>query len=177
MTVTLSMPTKRLLLDGTLFQLFWFASILEPSPQWQLAALLLWAWVMPLTQRQWLVVLGIACLGVAADSLFIAQGFISAQSTLTLGWIPLWLVLLWVGCSRYLLRLVDALPGPSWRWGLIGAVAGPLSYRGAEAFGIASVQWQQWSLLAAFILWWAVIMMIINASHQHSQSQPSERSL
>ncbi|TKB49405.1 DUF2878 domain-containing protein [Ferrimonas sediminicola] len=157
----LSPQARRLLLDSCVFQLFWFATMVSPHVGAQLAALVLWALVSPLTARQWLLTYMLALLGSVGDALWLTLGlFVPSDHGPLIFVLPLWLMLLWLACARYLLVLTEGLRLPGLLLVVLGAVAGPLSYLAAAQLGAASLAPPQPGLWIAFALWWGAVMWL-----------------
>ncbi|USD38330.1 DUF2878 family protein [Ferrimonas sp. SCSIO 43195] len=155
--------TRRLLVDSVIFQLFWLASMWAPAASWQLPALLIWAWLSPLGRHQWLSVLLLASLGIVVDGLWLSSGWLVLfEPGPLLAGVPLWLALLWLACCRYLLILVASIHWPLWALSLLGALGGPASYAAATSFGHASIHWSQLAVSLPFILWWALLPLLIH---------------
>ncbi|WP_417347376.1 DUF2878 family protein [Ferrimonas sp.] len=158
----LAPQTRQLLLDSTVFQLFWFGSILSPHVAMQLTALALWSLASPWPKRLWFLALMTALLGCAVDALWIQSGLFIPHDTLPgLFVVPLWLMLLWLACARYLLMLVNCLTLPSFALFLLGATAGPLSYLAAAGLGAATMSSPSIALWIGFTLWWGLLMLVI----------------
>ncbi|BDY03693.1 DUF2878 domain-containing protein [Ferrimonas sp. YFM] len=159
----LTPQTKQLLLDSAVFQLFWFASILSPHVPMQIAALILWSLASPWPGRLWLIAGVLAMLGSAVDAMWIQSGLFLPHDSLPGPFtVPLWLMLLWLACARYLLTLVSCVTLPSYALFLLGAITGPLSYLAAAQLGAASLQYDSALLWLGFILWWGGVMLLIN---------------
>ncbi|WP_051215926.1 DUF2878 family protein [Ferrimonas futtsuensis] len=158
----LSPQTRQLLLDSAVFQLFWIGSVATPHIVMQLVALGLWALASPWPWRLWLLSLMTALLGSAVDALWIQAGLFTPHDPLPgLFIVPLWLMLLWLACARYLLMLVNCLALPAYGLFLLGATTGPLSYVAAAALGAATLAPPSISLWTMFALWWGLLMLMI----------------
>lgn len=154
--------TRQLLLDSVVFQLFWFGSVLSPDPVMQVVTLALWSLASPWPWRLWVLALMTALLGITADALWIHAGlFLPHDSLPGLSIVPLWLMLLWMACARYLLMLVIRLTLPSSALFLFGACAGPLSYLAAAELGAAITAPNSMALWTGFALWWGLLMLLI----------------
>jgi hypothetical protein len=80
--------------------------------------------------------LGAGLVGYLADSALVIAGFLDFPEAARLGGpSPLWMVFLWMGFAATLNEAMRSVVERPWAAGVLGFVAGPLSYRGGQAVG------------------------------------------
>jgi hypothetical protein len=148
-----------------LFQVGWFACVLGAvwgdywlGPATAVIVLAVYLWQARCLRRAILLTVSIAMLGSLID------GFLTWMLVLrfdaspwTIGGLPLWMAALWVMFATTLdvsLRWLQRRPAIA---GLLGAVAGPLAYVGAERLGAVRLGTDAVAWLA---LEWSVMMVV-----------------
>jgi hypothetical protein len=155
---------KRVLVLGLLFQGAWFACVLggAAGTSWPglLAALPLLA-LLALSagsRQRWLAfAAAAAAVGAAADSALAAAGLLVFPHGAAVGWLPVWMLLLWFVFCAALPLLFDWLRGRALIAAVFGGVGGAASYAAAAGFG--AVEFPDPTLaLAAVGAEWAVFL-------------------
>lgn len=129
---------SKLVILSAWFQGLWFLAVVGREPcQWLLTALLLFTvfnqWFNTRPQWPWLL---LAIPGIAMDYLLFTANIFDFENHQ----FPLWLALLWVAFIWYFLQLSPVLKKlPFYLVGLIGAIAGPISYWAGLL--LSAVQW------------------------------------
>ena len=122
------------LLNAALFQLGWFACVLGGDfIAVVVTATILFAHgqLFVLARREWLLIVGVAFLGMSLDSLWVFTGVLDFPQTQFL--IPIWLICLWMVFSTSLCHSFQWLQRRLVLASLLGAIAGPSSYLAGAA--------------------------------------------
>jgi hypothetical protein len=94
--------------------------------------------------------------GLLFDSIGVHFAWIRVEPSVVWGWLPVWLISLWLLFVTSLPLMQSLLQKKYWLAALVGAVFGPLSYRAGEQFGILFLEgWQALLIYAGF---WALYM-------------------
>lgn len=152
-----SKSTRWLLIQVVLFEAFWFVTVVGQNAWlWLSASLLVLHFALSPDRRADLLVLPIALLGWAVDSLLFTVGVFQFDS------FPLWLGLLWFGFVLVL--------GHSLQWlrrlplllvSAIGAVAGTASYLGGWRLGAVELPYGLLQSTLALVLCWALLLPML----------------
>jgi hypothetical protein len=182
MNKLMNMPAN-MLINILVYQLCWFACILGGANGMPLLGV---AMVMlagayhlfnaPVPRSEFLLMVIVAVIGGAWDSLLVAMGWLVYPSgTLVAGTAPYWMVALWAAFAMTF--------NVSLRWfkqhlalaALFGAVGGPLAYLAGE--GLGGVVFTSYPAgLGALALGWTLLMplMLLIAKHFDDVSQSPE---
>lgn len=144
-TLPLPKPSWRrwleIAVNTVLFKVAWWACVLGAAwghpwvgVAFTLPALPLHAWLVGDWRKEATIILSAGAFGYLADSALVVAGLVRfPEHAQLLGPSPLWMVMLWMGFGatvRTALRVLFARPF----WSVVvGAVVGPLSYRGGES--------------------------------------------
>jgi uncharacterized protein DUF2878 len=138
-----------------LFQAGWFACVLGAAHGYALegalaAALIVLGHVLRAArpEREALLALAAAAVGLAFESLLVAAGLVRVEHLY-------WLVALWALFATTLNSSLRALQTHPWLAALFGAVGGPLAYYGGARLGALELL-QPAAMLAALALGWAL---------------------
>jgi len=157
------------LLNFLSLQLGWFACVLGAAHdrEWlgplAVAALLgLHLALHPRRRREALVVLCVAPLGTALDSLQQVVGWIRYGGTPLLGLLaPAWIAALWVLFPTTFHGSLGWLRRRPLLAGLFGATGGPLGYLGGERLGALEILPERWTSLGGVALLWGLTMPLV----------------
>jgi Protein of unknown function (DUF2878) len=112
------------------FKLSWFALVLYQNLL-LVPVLLFLAWSLwrsaPAERVAWLM---LAVAGISMDSLLLYSGVLSFTGS---GWLPLWMLALWLVFSLVLVQVFSHYLKNYWFAALSAAVSGPLAYLGGAA--------------------------------------------
>lgn len=152
--------------NAVLFQLCWFAAILLDW-YWALPVFLLLVfqvWAGAKVRNVWSL-LGIALVGILADTLFVQLGVYGfPQDRLGLpGGEPVWMALLWVAFVLTLPYSMDWLVQKRNAFILACAVAGPLSYSAGVRLDVMAFEWTALPVIAAL---WVSIGLLVQVDRQ-----------
>jgi len=158
----------RLALNVIGFQLAWFACVIAAARDLSLAGVLFAAAVISMhfalsarPHREAALVAGAVAIGIVWDGALGALGWVTYAGA-TSAWAPVWILVLWALFATTLnvsLRWLQARPMVA---ALLGAVAGPLSYWGAQQLGACRLV-QPTAALVALALGWAVFTPLLAA--------------
>lgn len=146
-----------------IFDFVWLAAVLGRERWLWMTALLIalmFAATPKLLWRQRWSLLFLVVLGCLIELATVKFGVIRFTGT---DWIPLWLILLWVGFSGMALVVFDYLNRRFVIAGLLGAIFGPITYFAGERLGAAELQINFLPALVVYSLFWCVMMVIIAA--------------
>ncbi|WP_157982790.1 DUF2878 domain-containing protein [Aliidiomarina minuta] len=107
-------------------------------------------------QRKALLV--IITVGLIAEYLVVALGLITFTGT---DYLPVWLVLLWVGFSAMALVVFGWLGQRYWLAAVAGIIFGPITYFAGVRLGAAEMLTNPWLVGTAYSFIWALLMMLI----------------
>jgi hypothetical protein len=158
----------KLLVNFVAFQLGWFACVLGAANgmAWAGPVVVVAAVVLHLaTARRPLgelyLVLAAMLVGLVADSLLLATGWLSYPAGLWLpGLAPYWIIAMWALFATTLNVSMGWMRGRPVLTVLMGAVGGPMSYLAGEKLGAIELT-QPVLALAALALAWAVAMPLL----------------
>lgn len=151
------------------FQICWFGSILAAAngmPWMGPLLIVLWLFwhlnkVSEQPAREGRLIFVAALFGWCADSMMVGAGLISFAPQAEFGFYsPLWMVGLWAGFAATLGHSLSWLRGKWWLALALGAVAGPLAYRGGEALGALNIT-DDWAFAAVAILYGVVTPLML----------------
>ncbi|MCA1929635.1 DUF2878 domain-containing protein [Rheinheimera sp.] len=112
------------------FKLSWFALVLFQNLL-LFPVLLFVCWSLwRANQAERLAWLGLAATGIALDSVLQYFGVLSFSGA---GWLPLWMLALWLVFSLVVVQVFSAYLQNYWLAALIAAVSGPMAYLGGAA--------------------------------------------
>ena len=149
-------------LNFILFQLCWLANCVGAGAAWpELGPLLTALWIalhLGAMEEERIseacILISAAALGYAADSLLVLLGFIEFPQHAQLGGpSTLWMVALWIGFAATLRHALRWLAGRYVIGAALGAVGGPLAYRGGEALGAITIPDPALGLVAVSVEW------------------------
>ena len=158
----------RKLINFVLFQLGWFACILGAAYGYVTAAVFFCLavtafhlWQSPARTQEASMLLKIALLGICADTLLLQTGSLVFESKGLLPSLsPIWMVSLWVILGCTLNESMSWLRGRYLLAGVLGAIAGPLSYLAGVKLGAAT--WgNETQALVLIALIWAIAMPVL----------------
>jgi len=87
------------------------------------------------------------------------------------GFLPIWLILLWLGFVAMLMNTLSGLAGrPIWA-ALLGIVSGPLTYAIGVRLGAAELLQQEWLMWVIYAALWAVYMAIFALTMPREQQE------
>lgn len=158
-------------INAVLFQLGWFACVLERGIiAVALTLLILFAhgWLQKPSRGEWRAIGLIAGIGTVQDVILMQLDVMRFD---THPWPPLWLVCLWL---LFATTLNHSLRWLSQRWLLaaaLGAIAGPLSYLAGERLGALSLNHAMLPLLA--FAWALGLPLFYYLLHQLKEPLPS----
>lgn len=156
---------RLLLLNAGLFQLGWLTCVLGAQhPWWLLIALSCLAAQLRWVARQpdeWCLVLKVAAIGGALDSLLMHLGVFDfgAGNGLLL---PLWLAILWLLFATTLRHCLFWTARPWWLGSVLGALGGPLSYLGGARIAAVELPLGTWQSLLLIAAIWAVLLPLLH---------------
>jgi Protein of unknown function (DUF2878). len=142
-----------------LFDLVWLSAVAGRS-DWLVATVILVALQVALAIRSsdfhWTLYTVLVLLGLALEATVVGVGIL----TFTGGFLPVWLILLWLGFVGMLMNTLSGLAGrPLWA-ALLGIASGPLTYAIGIRLGAAELQSPEWQLWVIYAALWAVYMVI-----------------
>jgi hypothetical protein len=155
-------------------QAAWWATILLVRARHDVAALVPQAAVVAtwaLTSAPWRaallqVVISIG-VGLASDGVMMATDAIAFSPNLTaLMGVPLFMIGLWAGFGVVLTHLPRALGKRTWLWALLGAVGGPLAYRGGAISEAISFPQGNTSLVIVALVWMVAMPILARATNE-----------
>jgi len=142
-----------------LFDAVWFAAVAGRG-EWLALTLVLVAAQVVLALRtgplSWRLYVALLVLGLALEASVVSMGILRFSE----GWLPIWLVLLWVGFVGMLMNTLSGLAGRPWWAALLGIAAGPLTYAIGARLGAAEILVEEWLLWLVYGLLWAAYMVI-----------------
>lgn len=137
--------TSPVVLIGAYYYLGWFASVLLARSAFSWAALLapllligFLVFKRILRRRELAVGLAAAGGGIVFDSWMANRGLIAVQGQQS-SLIPVWLISIWLLFSFSMLIMGRAIRIPTVVASLLGAIAGPLSYKSGEFFEVLTL--------------------------------------
>ncbi|MDX1973597.1 MAG: DUF2878 domain-containing protein [Candidatus Sumerlaeia bacterium] len=152
----LPLDTKwRFITNLASYNVLWFACIMAGSTGIQLMAVVMFAvlitvhlkWVSRNRQRDVLLMLCAALLGLLTDSALAATGFLQFNATWPLlpTWVnPIWMLLLWAGFSTTLYEMLGWSNNRVWLQVILGVTGGPPAYWGGMALGALDFEGSFW---------------------------------
>lgn len=171
-------------INGTLYQVGWFACVLGAAWGWGTAgaslALLLIAVHLLLVEKpaqEWPLLAVAGAIGLAADTLHGTLGVVrfAGHEPGTLA--PLWIVALWIHfgtvlhfCMRWLSRRYILAS-------ILGLIGGPLSFLGGERLGAAAFGEPRLASMALLGLTWSVALPLLVAIADRLTQESGYRSL
>lgn len=112
------------------FKLSWFALVIFQNLL-LIPVLLFVFWALwHCSQAERFAWLALAALGIAQDSVLQFSGILSFTDS---GWLPLWMLTLWLVFSLVVVRVFSIYLQKYWLAALIAAVSGPMAYLGGAA--------------------------------------------
>ncbi|RRJ83832.1 DUF2878 domain-containing protein [Aestuariirhabdus litorea] len=164
------MISRPILLNALLFQLGWFACVMGGNNAALLALVLVWALHFRFVSqnlREWCMVLAIAALGVAIDTLLLGLGILDRTDGTLLP--PLWLMALWGIFATTLNHCLSWLHGRGWASLACGALAGPASYYSGTQLNpqieLGAPLWQ--SLMVLAVVWSLLLYQLTRLQWRH----------
>lgn len=153
-------------------QLGWFGCVYFGKLDWGFASLIfpLGSWLLlnssfGLTQQRTFRLLVLLAVGLVFDSISAHFGLIQLIPPAEVGWLPLWLISLWLLFTSTL-PLLQNLFQRRYVWAaLVGAVLGPLSYRAGAQFETLNLNGTLATMVYA-LFWASYIPISIYWLHQ-----------
>ena len=176
----------RTLFDLVLYQVGWFICIFGTAAgrQWAGAAYAVFALlahlaIVPHPRRSLLAIAVVAAFGFAVDGLWTVTGLlVFPNQELLLGWLPPWMLGLWVMFAFLMDSALRWLRGRLVIAAILGLVAGPIAYVGGARLGALEVTGPLGA--AAVALTWAVALPLaivvferIDPSRARASASPS----
>lgn len=158
----------RVVLISVAFNLFWLLAVLGQHAA--LPYLVLALLVAFIVERKGIaVVLLIALVGIAGDSLLSLLGFMEFGAH----YLPLWFCLLWVGFSAYVVSLRSLLVSkPVTVVALVGAFGGAASYLAGERLGAVTFNYSlPATLTVLFLAWFSYSAFILFVLHRFAKKE------
>lgn len=142
-----------------LFDLVWISAVAGRS-EWLLATLLLVGLQVALAIRSsafsWRLYALFVALGLALEATVVGVGILTFDG----GFLPSWLILLWLGFAGMLMNTLSDLAGrPVWA-ALLGIASGPLTYAIGIRLGAAELLRAEWLLWVVYAVLWAIYMVV-----------------
>jgi hypothetical protein len=158
------------ILNVVLFQVGWFACALSAAAAkaWiGLAialAIILWHLVAgPARRGEWLLILSAALLGMTIDTALMRFGWLGFHSgVLVEGFSPHWMIALWMLFAATLHHSLGWLQRRLVLAGLLGAIAGPLSYWAGTKLGALSISSPDSGLVAIGVAWALALPLLVH---------------
>jgi hypothetical protein len=130
-----------------------------------LVAVHLWLVARPLEECRLLLV--VLVMGGLWDSLLVSVGLIEYTSGMLVSWIaPYWIPALWLMFAAQVNTTYEWLKSRLWLAALLGAVAGPLSFRAGVSLGALRFVKPVLSVSALSIGWAVLLPLIIRLSRR-----------
>jgi hypothetical protein len=108
------------------------------------------------------LVLCVLVIGGVWDSLLVRAGLLAYPNSTTLpGLAPLWIIALWASFAAQFNTTYQWLKSRLWVAALLGAIAGPMSFRAGAALGAVDFV-KPWPAAAALAVGWAVMLPLID---------------
>ena len=125
-------------------------------------------------RRRWKAELALiaaaTALGAALDNLLALGGWVTYAGAVRVGLVPLWMVALWSGFGATLRHSQSTLVRSAPVALGVGALGGPLAYRGGEALARLDVQGPPgW---VAVSVGWAVVMLVLQRASRGEGGAP-----
>lgn len=142
-----------------LFDLVWFSAVAGRS-EWLAATVILVLVQVAIAMRseafQWRLYLILVALGLLLEATAVGLGILRFDG----GFLPWWLLLLWLGFAGMALNTLSGLAGhPIWA-GILGIVSGPLTYAVGVRLGAADLLVSEWLMWVFYAILWALYMVI-----------------
>lgn len=122
------------------YQASWFACVLGGN-EWAIPVVFSYlAWHLLIAQEgEWRLILAISAGGILLDNLWYQLGFTQFPAGTAFDFIPVWLVLLWLGFSATLLHSMNFFFRRPWLIALFASFGAPLSYFAGTRFDAISM--------------------------------------
>ncbi len=158
-----SLMAGRRLLNAALFQLGWFACVLGGdlvAVVVTVAILFAHGQFFVQARREWLLIFGVALLGISLDGVWVFSGVLDFPQSQSI--IPIWLVCLWVVFATSLCHSFYWLQRRLILASVLGAIAGPSSYlAGAAMAGVVIAQPSVVSIALISIAWSLLFPLVL----------------
>ncbi|MGQ4275775.1 DUF2878 domain-containing protein [Pseudidiomarina sp. E22-M8] len=141
------------------FDLVWFSTVAGRSEWLPMALPIVAVQIYLSSTRQgfnWLLYVQLLVLGLVLESTVIALGILD----FTGGWLPLWLIALWLGFAAMVTTTLDWLSGRYILAALVGVASGPLTYAIGSRLGAAELLVDEYLMWVTYGLLWAIYMVI-----------------
>jgi len=154
-----------------LFQVGWFACVLGGAHDAPflgsaiaLALIALHLWRAERRRAEFVVIGAAALLGLSTDSLWVSLSFVRYTSGVVVeGTAPVWIVAMWMLFAATINMTFTWLRGRVVLAASLGAVLGPLAYRGGAGLGAAEFVAPDWRALVALAITWGIAMPLLVA--------------
>ena len=162
------MSKRQLIINFIAFQMGWFACVLGAANGMPLLGPVIVAGVIALHLAQASdskpeigLMICAALIGIVYDSLLVYSGLLSyPNGTLVAGTAPYWIVALWILFATTLNVSLRWLRGNVLLAGVLGAIAGPLSYLAGNRLGAVELA-QPVYAVTALAVGWALFMPLL----------------
>jgi len=165
---------KHIIINGTLFNISWFAVIYSQSLPIALLVVLihlsLHAWLQSPQRGEWILIALVSALGIALDQLIFAAGMLVYPASPGLA--PLWLSCLWPLLASCLCHAFAGLQQRLLLAALVGSVGGAFSYIAGTR--LSSIEFGDPVAGPVLIgLCWALLMpaLLLMAAHLQTQGE------
>ncbi len=141
------------------FDLVWFSTVAGRNDWLWLALPVVAVQVFLSSTRpgfNWALYAKLLALGLVLEATVVGLGILD----FTGGWLPLWLLALWLGFAAMVTTTLDWLAGRYVIAALIGVGSGPLTYAIGSRLGAADLLVAEWIMWLAYGLLWGAYMVI-----------------
>ncbi|MEF1282667.1 DUF2878 domain-containing protein [Vibrio sp. M250220] len=152
---------KRLILISTWFQIIWFVAVIGQT-SWHWLTLLLVTFTLLITAMRsefaWKKLAVIVAVGISVDSVNMALGLLHFEQ----GYLPLWLVSLWVIFAWYCYFLYPVVSQyPLSIVSVIGGIGGALSYSAGEKLNAVTFGLPIVLTAGILLIEWTIMVLLI----------------
>ncbi|WP_411358321.1 DUF2878 domain-containing protein [Pseudidiomarina salilacus] len=161
----LKSATLRRLAGLLWFDLVWFSTVAGRGDWLPLALPIVAVQIFLSSTRpgfSWRLYSVLLALGLSLEALVVSLGVLDFSG----GWLPLWLIVLWLGFAAMVTTTLDWLAGRYWVAALIGIASGPLTYAVGARLGAAEILVSEWLLWVTYGVLWGIYMVIFAALMQ-----------
>lgn len=127
--------------------------------------------VFSLAPSEYLKAFTLLLIGILADSLSLKFGLIHFNAKITVDFIPLWMISLWLLFMPTIFLLKKPLGERLWLAALIGGIIGPISYKSGEFFGVLSLD--GFHVILIYSIFWMLYLplSIVWIKHPYKRSR------
>jgi hypothetical protein len=146
---------------GIFYQAIWLIAAFSQQNLLIVALLFCWFVLMPVQLKEFMVVTLLACIGISFEQLLALGNWYQFHSNISalamLGFIPVYLALLWFAFARFYLAFMTEVK-LSMRWHYLIIFFGALSsYFAATQLELFTINWLNTSLTLSFIGFWLLL--------------------